>query len=67
MTKNDILLYGFDDFHDRNTLIKKHIEKELDDINSSRLMEIETDTYMDHFSEDFVQEVFCQQLRKYFE
>lgn len=67
MTKNDILLYGFDDFHDRNTLIKKHIEKELDGINTSRLMEIEIDTYMDHFSEDFVQEVFCQQLRKYFE
>ena len=67
MTKNDILLYGFDDFHDRNTLIKKHIEEELDGINTSRLMEIEIDTYMDHFSEDFVQEVFCQQLSKYFE
>lgn len=67
MTKNDILLYGFDDFHDRNTLIKKHIEEELDGINTSRLMEIEIDTYMDHLSEDFVQEVFCQQLSKYFE
>jgi hypothetical protein len=67
VTKNDILLYGFDDFHDRNTLIKKHIEEELDGINTSRLMEIEIDTYMDHLSEDFVQEVFCQQLSKYFE